>query len=216
MIKQAKFVTSVADASKMPDYGVPEIAIAGKSNVGKSSFINFMVNQNKLAKTSQEPGRTRLLNYFEINNGEYYFVDLPGYGYAKVNKQEKQKWGGLIENYLRTSNRLINVFVLVDMRHEPTDDDKMLINYLYSYNIPFTIIATKADKLSRAQQQKCLSVIATALCVGTKDILVTSASAKTGKEGVLTRIEMLLANTECATSKAELESQGDDRSERRA
>ena len=216
MIKQAKFVTSVADASKMPDYGVPEIAIAGKSNVGKSSFINFMVNQNKLAKTSQEPGRTRLLNYFEINNGEYYFVDLPGYGYAKVNKQEKQKWGGLIENYLRTSNRLINVFVLVDMRHEPTDDDKMLINYLYSYNIPFTIIATKADKLSRAQQQKCLSVIATALCVGTKDILVTSASAKTGEEGVLTRIEMLLANTECATSKEELESQGDDRSERRA
>lgn len=216
MIKQAKFVTSVADASKMPDYGVPEIAIAGKSNVGKSSFINFMVNQNKLAKTSQEPGRTRLLNYFEINNGEYYFVDLPGYGYAKVNKQEKQKWGGLIENYLRTSNRLINVFVLVDIRHEPTDDDKMLINYLYSYNIPFTIIATKADKLSRAQQQKCLSVIATALCVGTKDILVTSASAKTGKEGVLTRIEMLLANTECANSKAEPESQGDDRSERRA
>ena len=92
MIKQAKFVVSVADASKVPDYGVPEIAIAGKSNVGKSSFINFMVNQNKLAKTSQEPGRTRLLNYFEINNGEYYFVDLPGYGYAKVNKQEKQKW----------------------------------------------------------------------------------------------------------------------------
>ena len=201
MIKQAKFVVSVADASKVPDYGAYEIAIAGKSNVGKSSFINFMVNQNKLAKTSQvvyfkiiEPGRTRLLNYFEINNGEYYFVDLPGYGYAKVNKQEKQKWGGLIENYLRTSKRLVNVFVLVDMRHEPTDDDKMLINYLYNYNIPFTIIATKADKLSRAQQQKCLAVIASALCVGTKDILVTSASAKTGKEGVLARIDMLLEN----------------------
>ena len=129
MIKQAKFVTSVADAKNIPDYAVPEIAIAGKSNVGKSSFINFVVNQNKLAKTSQEPGRTRLLNYFEINNGEYYFVDLPGYGYAKVNRQEKQKWGGLIENYLRTSKNLINVFVLVDLRHEPTDDDKMLINY---------------------------------------------------------------------------------------
>ena len=135
MIKQAKFVVSVADASKVPDYGACEIAIAGKSNVGKSSFINFMVNQNKLAKTSQEPGRTRLLNYFEINNGEYYFVDLPGYGYAKVNKQEKQKWGGLIENYLRTSKRLVNVFVLVDMRHEPTDDDKMLINYLYNLSL---------------------------------------------------------------------------------
>ena len=194
MIKQARFVTSVADASKTPDYGVPEIAIAGKSNVGKSSFISFMVNQNKLAKTSQEPGRTRLLNYFEINNGEYYFVDLPGYGYAKVNKQEKQKWGGLIENYLRTSERLINVFMLVDIRHEPTDDDKMLINYLYTYNIPFTIIATKADKLSRSQQQKCLAVIATSLCVGIKDILVTSASAKTGKDAVLARIDMLIAN----------------------
>lgn len=194
MIKQARFVTSVADASKTPDYGVPEIAIAGKSNVGKSSFINFMVNQNKLAKTSQEPGRTRLLNYFEINNGEYYFVDLPGYGYAKVNKQEKQKWSGLIENYLRTSERLINVFVLVDIRHEPTDDDKMLINYLYTYNIPFTIIATKADKLSRSQQQKCLAVIATSLCVGIKDILVTSASAKTGKDAVLARIDILIAN----------------------
>ena len=153
-----------------------------------------MVNQNKLAKTSQEPGRTRLLNYFEINNGEYYFVDLPGYGYAKVNKQEKQKWGGLIENYLRTSERLINVFMLVDIRHEPTDDDKMLINYLYTYNIPFTIIATKADKLSRSQQQKCLAVIATSLCVGIKDILVTSASAKTGKDAVLARIDMLIAN----------------------
>ncbi len=194
MIKQAKFVISVADAKSVPDYGVPEIAIAGKSNVGKSSFINFMVNQNKLAKTSQEPGRTRLLNYFEINKGEYYFVDLPGYGYARVNRQEKQKWGGLIENYLRTSNNLINVFVLVDMRHEPTDDDKMLINYLYTYNIPFTIIATKADKLSRAQQQKCRAVIASALCVGINDIIVTSSSAKIGKEAVNARIDMLIEN----------------------
>ena len=117
MIKQAKFVTSVADGKNIQDFGAPEIAIAGKSNVGKSSFINFMTNQNKLAKTSSEPGRTRLLNYFEINNGEYYFVDLPGYGYAKVARGEKEKWGVLIENYLRTSKNLINVFVLVDMRH---------------------------------------------------------------------------------------------------
>ncbi len=196
MIKQAKFVISVADAKNLPTYGCPEIAIAGKSNVGKSSFINFMVNQNKLAKTSQEPGRTRLLNYFEINNGEYYFVDLPGYGFAKVTKQEKRKWGALIENYLQTSPQLINVFVLVDLRHEPTQDDKMMVNYLYSYRIPFTIIATKADKLSRAQQQKCLSVVASALCVGTKDIIVTSATAKTGKEAVLARIDTLLQNAE--------------------
>ena len=196
MIKQAKFVVSVADGKNIQDFGAPEIAIAGKSNVGKSSFINFMVNQNKLAKTSSEPGRTRLLNYFEINNGEYYFVDLPGYGYAKAPKGEKEKWGALIENYLRTSQNLINVFVLVDMRHEPSDDDKMLINYLYSYHIPFTVIATKADKLSRAQQQKAKSVIASALAIGQGDILVTSAEKKTGKEVVLARIDNLLAHAE--------------------
>ncbi len=196
MIKQAKFVTSVADGKNIQDFGVPEIAIAGKSNVGKSSFINFMTNQNKLAKTSSEPGRTRLLNYFEINNGEYYFVDLPGYGYAKVAHGEKEKWGVLIENYLRTSKNLINVFVLVDMRHEPTNDDKMLINYLFAYHIPFTVIATKADKLSRAQQQKCKAVIATSLAIGVNDILVTSAEKKTGKEGVLARIDNLLAYAE--------------------
>ena len=196
MIKQAKFVVSVADGKNIQDFGAPEIAIAGKSNVGKSSFINFMVNQNKLAKTSSEPGRTRLLNYFEINNGEYYFVDLPGYGYAKAPKGEKEKWGALIENYLRTSQNLINVFVLVDMRHEPSDDDKMLINYLYSYHIPFTVIATKADKLSRAQQQKAKSVIASALAIGQGDILVTSAEKKTGKDIVLARIDNLLAHAE--------------------
>ncbi|MBQ3754753.1 MAG: YihA family ribosome biogenesis GTP-binding protein [Clostridia bacterium] len=196
MIKQAKFVVSVADGKNIQDFGVPEIAIAGKSNVGKSSFINFMVNQSKLAKTSSEPGRTRLLNYFEINNGEYYFVDLPGYGYAKAPKGEKEKWGVLIENYLRTSQNLINVFVLVDIRHEPSDDDKMLINYLYSYHIPFTVIATKADKLSRSQQQKAKAVIAAALAIGQGDLLVTSAEKKTGKDAVLARIDNLLAHAE--------------------
>ena len=196
MIKQAKFVISVADGKTIQDFGAPEIAIAGKSNVGKSSFINFMVDQNKLAKTSSEPGRTRLLNYFEINNGEYYFVDLPGYGYAKVARGEKEKWGVLIENYLRTSKNLINVFVLVDLRHEPTSDDKMLVNYLYTYQIPFTVIATKADKLSRIQQQKCKAVIAASLAIGQSDILVTSAEKKTGKDAVLQRIDHLLEYAE--------------------
>lgn len=205
MIKQARFVTSVANLSQLPDYGVPEIAIAGKSNVGKSSFINFMVNQNKLAKTSQEPGRTRLLNYFEINKGEYYFVDLPGYGYAKVNKQKKQKWGGLIETYLKNSTRLINVFVLVDIRHEPSEDDLLMVHYLYAYGIPFTLIATKADKLSRAQQQKALAVIASKMGVGAKDILVTSSSQKTGKEQVLERIDTLLQNANAILNSEEIQ-----------
>lgn len=200
MIKQAKFTVSVADSANIPDYGAPEIAIAGKSNVGKSSFINFMVNQNKLAKTSQEPGRTRLINYFEINNGEFYFVDLPGYGFAKVNHGEKQKWGAMIEGYLQNSQNLINVFVLVDIRHEPTEDDLMLLKYLYAYSIPFSVIATKADKLSRMQQNKCRAVIASKLGIGTGDVIITSSSAKTGKEDVLKRIDTLLENADALKS----------------
>ena len=209
MIKQARFIVSVADAKEIKDFGAPEIAIAGKSNVGKSSFINFMVNQSHLAKTSSEPGRTRLLNYFEIINGEYYFVDLPGYGYAKAPKGEKDKWGALIENYLRTSKNLINVFVLVDIRHEPSSDDKMLINYLYSYHIPFTVIATKADKLSRAQQQKAIGIISSALAIGRGDLLVTSAEKKTGKEAVLERIDNLLKFADSLKSGSEDEEEDD-------
>ncbi len=216
MIKQARFVISVADAKNMPDYKVPEIAIAGKSNVGKSSFINFMVNQNKLARTSQEPGRTRLLNYFEINKGEYYFVDLPGYGYARVNHGEKQKWGALIESYLQKSENLINVFVLLDIRHEPTEDDKMLLKYLYLYSIPFTVIATKADKLSKQQQQKAKSVIAKAIGVGPSDIIVTSSSAKTGKEQVLARIDTLLAHVNELKAQAQIASDEDLQNEENA
>ena len=192
MIKQAKFVTSVADIGNIPDFGAPEIAIAGKSNVGKSSFINMLTGQGKLARTSSEPGRTRLINFFEINKGEYYFADLPGYGYAKVSRAEKQKWGALIENYLSKSENLINVFVLVDLRHEPTDDDKLLLKYLYAYSIPFTIIATKADKLSKLQQGKCRQIVANALGVGTSDVIVTSSEKAIGKDEVFARIDRLL------------------------
>ncbi len=194
MIKQAKFVTSVADKKNIPDYHVPEIAIAGKSNVGKSSLINYLTNQKKLAKTSSEPGRTRLLNYFEINNGEYYFVDLPGYGFAKVAKTEKAKWGDLIETYLSSSGNLKNVFVLLDIRHEPTEDDKTMINYLYQTSTPFTIIATKADKLSKQQTRKALLVISSATGVGVDNIIVTSVQARQGKEQVEARIDQILNN----------------------
>lgn len=193
MIKQAKFVTSVAGGSTLPNFSAPEIAIAGRSNVGKSSFINMLTGQGKLARTSSEPGRTRLINFFEINNGEYYFADLPGYGYARVSRAEKEKWGALIENYFIKSENLINVFVLVDLRHEPTEDDKLLLKYLYSYSIPFTVIATKADKLSRLQQGKCRQVIASALGIGPADIIVTSSEKGIGKQEVFARIDQLLA-----------------------
>ena len=193
IIKNAEFLTSVADSGKLPDFGAPEIAFAGKSNVGKSSFINFLTGNGKLARTSGDPGRTRLLNFFGINGREIVFVDLPGYGFAKVAKTEKAKWGAMIEGYLTGSVNLKNVFVLLDVRHEPTADDKMLLNFLYHYNIPFTVIATKCDKLSRAQLTKRRAEIASSVGVGTGNVYMISALKKTGKEEILARLDALLA-----------------------
>lgn len=188
MIKKAKFITSVADKSKIYETNAPEFAFAGKSNVGKSSLINYLTGQSKLAKTSSEPGRTRLLNYFEINDGQFYFVDLPGYGYAKVSKEEKIKWGDLIETYLKTSENLKNVFVLLDIRHEPFADDLLLISFLFTLNIPFTIIATKADKLSKMQTRKAVAMLSAETKVGADNIIVTSVTQKKGREEVEKRI----------------------------
>lgn len=193
IIKNAEFLTSVADSGKLPDFGAPEIAFAGKSNVGKSSFINFLTGNGKLARTSGDPGRTRLLNFFGINGREIVFVDLPGYGFAKVAKTEKAKWGAMIEGYLTGSANLKNVFVLLDVRHEPTADDKMLLNFLYHYNIPFTVIATKCDKLSRAQLTKRRAEISSSVGVGTGNVYMISALKKTGKEEILARLDALLA-----------------------
>lgn len=193
-ITNAVFKISVADGKNLPEYEIPEIAIAGKSNVGKSSFINYLTNINKLARTSADPGRTRLLNYFEINKGQFLFVDLPGYGYAKVSKQEKEKWGPMIEAYLLSSKMLLHIFVLVDIRHEPTKDDLQLINFLFHYNIPFSIVATKADKLSKLQQSKACQVIATKVGIGIDNIYKISSTDKTGKERILERIEQILDN----------------------
>lgn len=192
IIKSAEFKTSVASADKIVVHGGKEIAVAGKSNVGKSSFINFLANNGKLARTSKLPGRTRLINYFEINGGEFYLVDLPGYGFAKVSDAEKSKWATLIESYLQGSEALKNVFLLVDIRHEPTADDKMMMNYLVHYNINFTIIATKADKLSRSAQMKRVREIAVSLGVGPANIYPVSSTQKTGKEQILARIDAVL------------------------
>ncbi len=193
VIKSAEFVTSVANSDKILKDNIPEIAIAGKSNVGKSSFINFLVNNGKLAKTSKLPGRTRLINYFSVNKGQLMLVDLPGYGFAKVSFDEKKKWGDLIEGYLQNSPNIKNLFLLVDIRHEPTEDDKLMFNYLYHYNISYTIIATKADKLSRAQQDRRRQEIANSLKVGKENIYVVSSLKKTGKEKILERLDSILS-----------------------
>lgn len=191
-IKQCRFVTSVANSGKLTDYGMPEIAIAGKSNVGKSSFINFIVNNKSIAKTSATPGKTRLLNYFEINKGEFMFVDLPGYGFAKVSDQIKDSWDDMIGGYLLGSKRLINVFLLVDVRHEPTALDRQMVAYMHHYQIPFTVIATKCDKLSRQACMKQRGIIASALFLGDENVMFVSSHAKTGKEEILRRIDNLL------------------------
>ena len=148
-IKDAVFITSVASVDKFYQASKPIIAVAGKSNVGKSSLINMLANKKKLAKTSTTPGRTRLINYFDF--GEFILADLPGYGFAKAPKEEKQKWGRLLETFLGTQNiRLL--LSLVDIRHEPTSDDKMMINYLYHYAVPFALVATKAIRIQMSNQ----------------------------------------------------------------
>ena len=192
VIKNAEFITSAGTVEQIIKGDTPEIAVVGRSNVGKSSFINFMCNQGRLAKTSKEPGRTRLINYFNVNKGEFVFVDLPGYGFAKVNDNEKAKWGKIIETYLRESTGLKNVFVLLDIRREPNADDVQMLNYLYHYNIPFTIIATKGDKLSRSAGLTRKRQIANALKVGIGNVILTSSLSKSGKQEVLDRIEAIL------------------------
>ena len=192
MIKKAVFLTSAGSVNQIRTDCKNEIAIAGKSNVGKSSFINFICNNAKLAKTSKDPGRTRLLNYFSINDGEYCLVDLPGYGFAKVNDAEKNKWANLIETYFKISPNLKNVFTLVDIRHDPTENDMDMFKYLYYYNIPFTIIATKADKLSRSACMKRKKEIADYIGVGVDNVLICSAKEKKGADAIFNRIDQIL------------------------
>lgn len=185
-IKEATFITSVASKDKFYKTDKPIIAICGKSNVGKSSLINMLANRKKLAKTSVTPGRTRLINYFDF--GEFVLADLPGYGFAKVSKEEKKKWGELLETFLATE-KISLVLSLVDIRHDPTSDDKMMINYLYHYALPFTLVATKADKLPKTKVKPRIKEIATELRVGIADIIASSAEKGTGKEEIFSAIE---------------------------
>lgn len=194
IIKNAKFIKSVASAETVCDFNAPEIAVVGRSNVGKSSFINMLGRAKNLAKTSSTPGRTRLINYFEFNNGEFILVDLPGYGYHKATKSEAAKWGELIEGYLANSHNLKHVLFLVDIRHTPSVKDQQMMNYLFFYNIPFTIIATKSDKLSKGAHKKHVSEIAATLKVGQDNIYVVSNRDGYGKDKITERIAQFVEN----------------------
>ena len=147
IIKNVEFTISATSPKQYPKEDIPQIVLVGKSNVGKSSFINTMVNRKKLARTSSEPGKTRLINFYKINN-EFYFVDLPGYGYSKMSKAEQVEVGHFIEEYLQKSKNIALILFLVDIRHNPTSNDKLMYNYIISQNLPCIIIPNKADKIA--------------------------------------------------------------------
>lgn len=195
VIKKSSYVKGASAYSQCIVSDLPQIAVAGKSNVGKSSFINFLVNDGKLARTSKLPGRTRLINYFLINEGdsqEFLLADLPGYGFAKVSDAEKLKWADLLEKYLANESMLKHVFFLVDIRHDPTRDDVTMYNYLFKNSVSFTIVATKSDKLPKSQVKNRCRAIANFFKVGADNVLAVSSLNKTGKEAVLDKIEQIL------------------------
>ena len=191
IIKKAKFLLSQSKFGGFPQQGMPEIAMAGKSNVGKSSLINSLTRHSKLARTSSEPGKTRLINYYSINE-EFLLVDLPGYGFARAPKSEQEKWAQMIEGYLTGSQQLKHVFHLVDIRHAPTKEDQMMTEYLRHYDIPFTVIATKADKLSKAQRSRSIPVICRTLVVQPWEIMTYSSEDLTGRDALLDKIDEIL------------------------
>lgn len=163
---------------------VPEFAFVGRSNVGKSSLINMLVGQKHLAKTSSTPGLTKMVNYFDIND-QFRFVDLPGYGFAKVGKGQLNVWAGLMGEYLTLSPSLETVFVLVDVRHEPSELDKQMLEFLIYNKIPFIVLATKADKLSKVRQAQAVTTIANTLRIRKELIILTSSESGLGKDKVL-------------------------------
>ncbi len=194
IIKSAELETLCGITSKLPDNNLPEIAFAGKSNVGKSSLINGLLNRKALARTSSSPGKTQTINFYNINK-ELYFVDLPGYGYAKVSKEIRDKWGKMIDRYLHSSKRLKAVFLLVDIRHAPGENDKTMYDWIVSSGYKPIIICTKLDKIKRSQQAKNVKLIKDMLNVesGTK-IVPFSAVSKQGKEDIWGFIQEAIAD----------------------
>lgn len=190
IIKDAKFLLSAADKRGFIQPDKPMIAVCGKSNVGKSSFINLLANKKKLARTSAEPGRTRLVNYFDF--GEFILADLPGYGFARVSKAEKDKWAKMLDDFFAQKQNLSHVFALADIRHDPTRDDLTMIDYLYYEQIPFTIVATKSDKLAKTRVKDAIMRVASAFKTGAGNVIAVSSVSGKGKEEILCKISEIL------------------------
>ncbi|TDM15681.1 ribosome biogenesis GTP-binding protein YihA/YsxC [Macrococcus bovicus] len=179
-----EILISAVRPEQYPDTGLKEIALAGRSNVGKSSFINTMINRKSMARISSKPGKTQTLNFFNIDE-QLVFVDVPGYGYAKVSKTERERWGKMIETYLTTRENLAAVIQLVDIRHEPSQDDVLMYDFLKHYDIPTIIIATKEDKIPKGKIQKHLKIIRQALEIDQNDTLISYSSLSKEKNPVI-------------------------------
>jgi len=193
IIKSAEFVTSAVKTSQYPPEGLPEIAFAGRSNVGKSSLINTLVNRKRLVKTSSTPGRTQLINFFDINNN-LTFVDLPGYGYAKVPVSVRKKWGPMIETYLSTRKTLRGVVIIMDIRRLPREEEQNLIGWLAHFSIAGILVLTKTDKLSKTNIVKQQDAIVRALAVEKEDVILFSAKTRRGRDAVWDAILTLTTN----------------------
>ena len=196
VIKNVSLETVIGVTSKIPDNQLPEIAFAGKSNVGKSSLINALMNRKSLARTSAQPGKTQTINFYNIND-ELYFVDLPGYGSAKVSQQEKEKWGKMIEKYLHRSKVLQAVFLLVDIRHEPSANDRQMYEWILANGYHPIVIATKLDKINRSQIAKQVKLVKQGLGVDKDTIVIPfSAETKQGREEIYDLIDQLTGKEE--------------------
>jgi GTP-binding protein len=188
-IKKAEFLTSGVDFESFPEEGVPEFVFCGRSNVGKSSFINMLVNRKSLARTSSNPGKTQTINFYHINDS-FYFVDVPGYGYAKVSKSLKATFGKMIEMYMKDRKSLRLVFLLVDFRHKPSEDDIMMYKFLKYYNRKVVVIATKSDKVKNSERRACKDTIINALELDSIDrLVITSSEKREGLGEVLTILD---------------------------
>lgn len=192
VIKDANLEVIATRRSQYPDLGKPEFLLVGRSNVGKSSFINSILSRKNLAYTSARPGKTQTLNFYLVND-QFYLIDVPGYGYASVDKKTQAKFGMMIEEYLEKRDVLKRVFMLIDFRHKPTEDDLLMYNFLKYYNLPVTVIATKADKVGGSKKQKNLKDILDTLdLVVGDDLVVFSSVTKLGAKEVLKKIEDLI------------------------
>ena len=192
IIKKAEIIISAVKKQQYPETRVPEIAFAGKSNVGKSSMINALLNRRSLARTSSQPGKTQTLNFYNIND-EFNFVDLPGYGYAKVSKTEQSKWAEMIDSYLHGRQQLKEVILLVDIRHEPGKNDLLMYEWIKSFGFKGYVIATKADKLSKSQQLKSISLIKKTMQIKDNSLIYPfSSTSKLGVEEIWILLESIL------------------------